>query len=68
MTHRKRGVSPSLKEVLSKLHKKPVTYTPVQYSNSDILAAKKVLNRLLSLSDRNEVSYIKIVPTQLDEE
>ncbi len=66
--YKKPGVSPNLEEVLNKLHKKPVTYAPVKYANSDILAAKKVLNRLLANSTRNEVSSIREVPKESNED
>lgn len=63
--YRKRGVSPRLQDVLDKMNGKK--HTPVTYSPSDILAAKGVLDRLLSSPRRNEVSYTRVVPTELEE-
>lgn len=63
--YRKRGVSLNLQDVLDKMNGKEIT--PVSYSSSDILAAKAILDRLLTSPTRNEVSYTKIVPKELEE-
>jgi len=43
-----------------------VKYVPVDYAKSDRLAAKNVLDRLLATN--REVSYIREVPIQIEEE
>jgi hypothetical protein len=66
--YRQRGVSSNLQEVLDKLQGKvPKPHTPVNYSASDILKAKAVLDRLLDNSSRNVVTTIKVVPIEVNE-
>ena len=71
--YRKRGASLDLQEVLGKLAAKKAGREYVKpcparviYSSSDILAAKTVLDRLLAMNTRNEVSSIVPVPKELD--
>ncbi len=70
--YRPRGVSPRLQDVMDKLAPISTTSTsshkPCTYSSSDILRAKTVLDRLLSLPERNEVVSITDVVEELDEE
>ena len=72
--YRKRGASLDLQEVLDKLAAKKagkvyVKTCParVTYSPSDILSAKTVLDRLLAMDTRNEVSTIIPIPKESDE-
>lgn len=66
--YRKRGDSLSIKEILAKLSSTPES-TPVVmvYSSSDISKAKNVLDRLLRCSERNEVTFIREVVTEIEE-
>lgn len=45
-----------------------VQYVPMNYPESDIQAAKKILDRLSKPPVINELSYIKIVPRYLEED
>jgi len=66
--HRKRGADINLADVLAKLRgEKPPKPVPVVYSASDIVAAKSVLDRLLLATTKNEVSYIREIPTENNE-
>ena len=70
-SHRKRGASLQLKDILDKLKREtePATkqvYKTV-YASSDIEKARTVLDRLLLTVDRDEVSYSRELPTILDE-
>ncbi len=65
--HRKKGADLELKYILAKLNNAPCAVVPTSYSSLDILKAKSVLDRLLKQPTRNEVSYIKEVPTELEE-
>lgn len=69
--YRPRGTVPSLEELLARVKgKKPPVPAHVKkpYSTSDIAAARAVLDRLLSLPARSEVSSHKEVPTQNNED
>ena len=65
--YRSRGASPKLQDVLARAQGKVLTPAPVVYSSSDIRAAKTVLDRLLSVTERNEIASIKEVPRESDE-
>jgi hypothetical protein len=47
--------------------KEPAKPKPSSYSAADILRAKTVLDRLLATAERNEVSYIEILPKEIEE-
>lgn len=67
MLYKKRGDSSSIKDILAKLNGVTSVYVPVVYSSSDIKSAKNILDRLLSQSNRSEVSYEKVVPDEVGE-
>lgn len=64
--HRKKGASLELKDILAKLKGNTVRYK-VTYASKDVAKAKAILDRLLSTSTRNEVSYIRDVPTVVED-
>lgn len=66
--YRKRGADINLADVLAKLRKEPLKYTPIVYSKPDILAAKKVLDRLLGTITTSEISYITVIPEENEED
>jgi len=66
--YRKRGADINLADVLAKIRKEPLQHTPVVYSKPDILAAKKVLNRLLGTIITNEISSITVIPEENEED
>lgn len=62
----KRRMSLELRIALDKLAASLPT-TVVTYSPVDKAAAKGVLDRLLDLSTRREVSYIRVIPREVGE-
>ena len=61
-------ISKELREVLDKLRATAKTDEAVtSYAPSDILKAKTVLDRLLAMSDRNEVSHISKPANQISD-
>ncbi len=65
----KRRADARLESILTKLHKKPLIShgASVKYAPADVLAANKILQRLLANSSHDEVSSIRDIPEEIDE-
>lgn len=66
--YRKRGADINLADVLAKIRNESAPLpAPIVYAPTDISAAKKVLDRLLSAASASEVSYIRVIPEEVTE-
>jgi len=62
--YRKKGANMTVKEVLARMKNQEVTYTPTVYASSDIIGAKKILERLLNNPVRAAISSVKEAVTE----
>lgn len=68
MAYKKSTETNSLKDIIARANGEVVIHKPTVYCTSDISRAKGVLDRLLAQASRCEVSYIKPVVHEIDED
>ena len=67
--YRKKGTNIVLEDILAKVRNPAhtVVYVSTVYAGSDIVKAKTVLDRLLAMTERTEISSIKEAVTEVSE-